>query len=361
LSGIRVLDFSWVIAGPTATRYLAAMGAEVIKVEAPGRGDPGRATELHSVLGQAKKAIVLDLKRPEDREAARALAKTSDVLVENFATGVMDRLGLGAESLREVNPRMIYVSASGMGRTGPEAHAVAYGTLLQCYAGFAGLNRHPDIPPRVGFAWLDPMLGMMLAFATAASLWHRRATGNVAQVDCSMIEAILWCLAGPLLAAQTGQPTGPMGNRSDRYAPHGAWRCAGDDAWISIAVRDDIDWRALCRLVPGLGSLADLEFAARVTREAEIDSALTAWCRDRDAAAAAASLRKSGVPAAALASSSDLAASAHLRARGFWDDHGQGALPGLPWRASFGRATGPAPALGADTEAVLAEISGRLE
>jgi crotonobetainyl-CoA:carnitine CoA-transferase CaiB-like acyl-CoA transferase len=171
LSGVRVLDFSWVIAGPTATRYLAAMGAEVIKVEAPGAGDPGRATELHTVLGQAKKAIVLDLKRPEHRDAARALAKTSDVLVENFATGVMDRLGLGAEMLRAVNPNLIYVSASGLGRTGPEAHAVAYGTLLQCYAGFAGLNRHPNIPPRVGFAWLDPMLGMMLAFATAASLW----------------------------------------------------------------------------------------------------------------------------------------------------------------------------------------------
>ncbi len=169
LSGVRVLDFSWVIAGPTATRYLAAMGAEVIKVEAPGKGDPGRGSELHTVLGQAKKAIVLDLKRPEDREAARALAKTCDVLVENFATGVMDRLDLGADAVRAVNPNLIYVSASGMGRTGPEAHAVAYGTLLQCYAGFAGLNRHPDRPPRVGFAWLDPMLGMMLAFAAAAS------------------------------------------------------------------------------------------------------------------------------------------------------------------------------------------------
>jgi crotonobetainyl-CoA:carnitine CoA-transferase CaiB-like acyl-CoA transferase len=356
LSGLRVLDFSWVIAGPTATRYLAAMGAEVIKVEAPGRGDPGRATELHTVLGQAKKAIVLDLKRPEHREAARALATTSDVLVENFATGVMDRLGLGAASLREVNPRMIYVSASGMGRTGPEAHAVAYGTLLQCYAGFAGLNRHPDIPPRVGFAWLDPMLGLMLAFATAASLWHRRAIGNVAQVDCSMIEAILWCLSGPLLAAQTGQDGGPMGNRSDRYAPHGAWRCAGDDAWISIAVRDDNDWRALWGLVPGLALLPALDFTARVEREAEIDAVLKDWALTRDAVVAATALRHAGIPAAALASSAELVANEHLRARGFWDEHGQGALPGLPWRASFGRATGPAPALGADTDAVLRDL-----
>src|SRR6185437_3584926 len=149
------------------------MGAEVIKVEAPGRGDPGRASELHTVLGQAKRGIVLDLKRPEAVALARALAARCDVLVENFATGVMDRLGLGADALRAENPDLIYVSASGLGRTGPEAQAAAYGTLLQCYAGFAGLNRHPGVPPRVGFAWLDPMCGLMLAFVTAAALWRR--------------------------------------------------------------------------------------------------------------------------------------------------------------------------------------------
>src|SRR5512146_1196891 len=118
LAGVRVLDFSWVIAGPTATRYLAAMGAEVIKVEAPGRGDPGRASELHTVLGQAKRSIVLDLKKPDAIALARALAAKSDVLVENFATGVMDRLGLGADELRAVNPGLVYVSASGLGRSG---------------------------------------------------------------------------------------------------------------------------------------------------------------------------------------------------------------------------------------------------
>src|SRR4051812_11082289 len=205
LSGIRVLDFSWVIAGPTATRYLAAMGAEIIKIEAPGRGDPGRASELHTVLGQGKRGIVLDLKKPEAIDIARRLAARVDVLVENFATGVMDRLGLGADALREVNPGLIYVSASGLGRTGPEARAVAYGTLLQCYAGFAGLNRHPGIPPRVGMAWLDPMCGLMLAFGTAAALWRRARSGpgsrTVARIDFSMLEAMLWTMAEPLLQA----------------------------------------------------------------------------------------------------------------------------------------------------------------
>jgi crotonobetainyl-CoA:carnitine CoA-transferase CaiB-like acyl-CoA transferase len=291
LSGIRVLDFSWVIAGPTTTRYLAAMGAEVIKVEAPGRGDPGRASELHTVLGQAKRAIVLDLKQPRGIELARALAARSDVLIENFATGVMDRLGLGADALQSANPRLIHVSASGLGRTGPESHAVAYGTLLQCYAGFAGLNRHPNVPPRVGFAWLDPMCGLMLAFIVAAALWRRRR-GGVARVDFSMLEAMLWTMAEPLLQTQLGGAPQPLA--------HNVHQCAGDDAWIAVE----------------------------------------------------------GTHSAPLANALDLVRSEHLGARGFWDAHEGGVLPGLPWRTSFGRQTGAARGLGADTDLVLRDVLG---
>ncbi len=358
LAGVRVLDFSWVIAGPTATRYLAAMGAEVIKIEAPGRGDPGRASELHTVLGQAKKGVVLDLKNPEAVAVARDLAAHADVVFENFATGVMDRLGLGAAALRAVNPDLIYVSASGMGRTGPEAHSVAYGTLLQCYAGFAGLNRHPEIAPRVGFAWLDPMCGLMLAFIVAAALWRRGRDGAVARVDFSMIEAMLWTMAEPLLAAQLGAPPQPAGNDLDEHFPHGAWRCSGDDAWLSAAVTSDGEWRALCAAVTGLSGMAGLDRDARRERRRAIDATLADWARSRDAAEAAAELRRAGVPAAALISSVDLVADAHLRARGFWDAEDRGVLAGLPWRASFGRAAGPAPGLGADTQAVLREVLG---
>ncbi len=340
LAGIRVLDFSWVIAGPTTTRYLAAMGAEVIKVEAPGAGDPGRASELHTVLGQGKRGIVLDLKRPEAVAVAQALAERCDVLVENFATGVMDRLGLGAAELQARNPRLIYVSASGLGRSGPEARAVAYGTLLQCYAGFAGLNRHPDVPPRVGFAWLDPMCGLMLAFIIAAGLWQRRQDGGVARVDFSMIEAMLWTMAEPLLATQLGAPPVPQGNASARHALHGVYRCAGDDAWVAVVAPDEAVLRRLRAVVPGGTALSD-------------------WLLTQEAGAAAATLLHAGVPAAALASSTDLVASAHLQARGFWDEHGAGVLPGLPWRTSFGRASGPAPGLGADTDAVLADVLGQ--
>ena len=356
LSGARVLDFSWVIAGPTTTRYLAAMGADVIKVEAPGRGDPGRATELHTVLGQAKRGIVLDLKKPEAVDVARALATRSDVLVENFATGVMDRLGLGAASLWAANPNLIYVSASGLGRTGPESHAVAYGTLLQCYAGFAGLNRHSDIAPRVGFAWLDPMCGLMLAFITAAALWRRRRDGAVARIDFSMIEAMLWTMAEPLLATQLGGAPKPRGNFSPCYVPHGAYRCAGDDDWISVAVRSDEEWRSLCTMVPGLARMADFGFGERMNRRATIDDAMCAWFRPQPADTAAVMLLRADIPAASLANSVDLVASGHLGERGFWEPHGDGALPGLPWRASFSRRYGAAPDLGGDTDAILRDV-----
>jgi crotonobetainyl-CoA:carnitine CoA-transferase CaiB-like acyl-CoA transferase len=358
LAGIRVLDFSWVIAGPTATRYLAAMGAEIIKVEAPGRGDPGRSSELHTVLGQAKRGIVLDLKKPEAIRIARALAAKCDALVENFATGVMDRLGLGAEALREANPDLVYVSASGLGRTGPEGRAVAYGTLLQCYAGFAGLNRHPGIPPRVGLAWLDPMCGLMLAFITAAALWQRRQTGQVARVDFSMLEALLWTMAEPLLAAQLGAAPQPAGNRSETCAPHGAWRCADEDGWVGIAVGNDDEWRRLCTIVPGLTEAGAATVAQRQERGRDIGAALAAWTGARSAATAASALRRSGIAAAPAAAAPDLVADPHLRERGFWEAHPRGVIPGLPWQASFGRVSGPAPALGADTDAVLREVLG---
>jgi crotonobetainyl-CoA:carnitine CoA-transferase CaiB-like acyl-CoA transferase len=356
LSGIRVLDFSWVIAGPTATRYLAAMGAEIIKIEAPGRGDPGRASELHTVLGQAKRSIVLDLKKPEAVATARALAARSDVVVENFATGVMDRLGLGADDLQALNPDLLYVSASGLGRTGPEARAVAYGTLLQCYAGFAGLNRHPYAPPRVGLAWLDPMCGLMLAFIVAAGLWHRRQTGNVARIDFSMIEAMLWTMAEPLLATQLAAPPQPHGNACDHHIPHGVYRCAGEDEWISIVATTDAEWRNLCAVVPGLAPMADLGLGERQHRRAAIDQVLAAWLRPKPAAATEAVLLCAGIPAAALANSRDLVNSNHLKERGFWEPYSAGTLPGLPWRASFGRTSGPSPQLGADTDTVLREV-----
>jgi crotonobetainyl-CoA:carnitine CoA-transferase CaiB-like acyl-CoA transferase len=356
LSGVRVLDFSWVIAGPTTTRHLAAMGADIIKVEAPGRGDPGRASELHTVLGQGKRAIVLNLKSQEAVDIAQRLAGECDILIENFGTGVMERFGLGAKELCAANPNLLYMSASGLGRTGPEAGAVAYGTLLQCYAGFAGLNGQPDAAPRVGFAWLDPMCGLKIAFAAAAWIWNRKAGGGGARIDYSMIEALLWTLAEPILAAQLGDAPKPEGNASARYAPHGVYPAKGKDQWIALAIETNEQWRALCGLVLGLAEMAELDEAGRRAAGDDIDAILSNWTNTQLGSDIADILTSAGIPASPVANSLDLVACEHLRARDFWEDHERGVMPGLPWQASFGRQSGPAPDLGADTGAVLREV-----
>jgi crotonobetainyl-CoA:carnitine CoA-transferase CaiB-like acyl-CoA transferase len=202
------------------------------------------------------------------------------------------------------------------------------------------------------------MCALMLAFVAAASLWHRQHEGGVARVDFSMIEAMLWTMAEPLVASQLGTPPKPMGNASTRYAPHGVWCCAGDDDWICVVVRTDAEWRTLCHLVPGLSGMAALDLSRRNDAQRAIDAALGAWAARRSASTAAEALLKAGIPAAALARYGDLVNSPHLAVREFWDRHGAGVLPGLPWRASFGRTTGPAPELGADSDDVLSNVLG---
>ena len=173
-----------------------------------------------------------------------------------------------------------------------------------------------------------------------------------------MIEAMLWTMAEPLLATQLGPPPKPKGNHSDRYAPHGVYRCAGDDDWISIVVRTDEEWQRLAEIVPAFASITGLGFHARMEQRAEIDNTLAFWLRPQEAKAAANELLRAGIPAAALGTSLDLVKNDHLCERGFWDHHAIGVLPGLPWHASFGQISGPAPPLGAHTETVLDEVLG---
>ena len=368
LEGIRVLDFSWVIAGPTCTRYLAAWGAEVIKVETSSRPDPGRASELHSVLGEGKRGITLNMKHPAAIELARQLVAASDVLVENFATGVMARFGLGDGVLRKLRSDLVLLSASGMGRSGPDAGLVAYGTLLQSFTGFAALNGEPDRAPRIGMAWLDPMCGLMMALAVGAAILDRRrgedATGEGARIDFSMVEALLGTMPGPLLEYQLrGATPAPSGNRDPAHAPHDLYRAVGNDAWVALAVTSEQQWHALCATVEELAPLRQLDAARRRERTQEIDVAVAAWIADRSPEDAVTALASAGVPAASPADSRDLFDDPHLAARGFYEQVPQpeGAamrLPGLPWRAGTHRDSTrtAAPALGGDTDEVLARV-----
>jgi crotonobetainyl-CoA:carnitine CoA-transferase CaiB-like acyl-CoA transferase len=163
-------------------------------------------------------------------------------------------------------------------------------------------------------------------------------------------------MAEPLLATQLSAPPQPQGNHSSHHVPHGAYRCAGEDNWIGIAVTSDEEWHKLCAIVPALSSMAGIGFRERAEQRAKVDDALTDWLRSRTAETVAAELLRAGIPAAALATSRDLVGSDHLRERGFWEADCAGVLPGLPWRASFGRTSGLAPELGADTDAVLRDV-----
>jgi crotonobetainyl-CoA:carnitine CoA-transferase CaiB-like acyl-CoA transferase len=167
---------------------------------------------------------------------------------------------------------------------------------------------------------------------------------------------MLWTLSEPVLAVQLGKVRRPTGNLSNEMVPHGVYPCAGDDQWVGLAVQTDAEWRRLCGLAPGLADRARLDLSERRAERAAIDEALSGWTRGQSASTIARVLIDAQIAAAPVACTRDLIEDPHLQARGFWDAEGEGVLPGLPWRASFPRATGDAPQLGADTDSVLREI-----
>ncbi len=363
LEGVRVLDFSWVIAGPTCTRFLAAMGAEVIKVEAPKRPDPARAGALHPVLGQGKQSLALDLKSPEGREIALELVRRSDILVENFAAGVMERFGLGWEELAKENPRLIYLSLSGMGRKSPDAEMVAYGTLVQAFSGFSALNGFPDRQPTIGWAWTDPVCALVLTTAAAAALRQREHTGAGSRVDASMVETMLWTLSAAMVRQQLdGGPPRRQGNSDARYFPHGVFPAAGEDNWLALAVTSEGQWRALCQVVPGLKGLEGLVLAERQVRHGAIIDAIAAWSGANHWRQSAEALQAVGIAADGSPTAAELFDDAHLEARGFAVETRAGErdvrLPGIAWLldGARGKKLAPAPALGAGAAMILAEL-----
>jgi crotonobetainyl-CoA:carnitine CoA-transferase CaiB-like acyl-CoA transferase len=369
LRGVRVTDLSWVIAGPTCTRYLASMGAEVVKVETSARPDPGRFGQLHDVLGQGKLAITLNLKSPEGLDAIKKLIASSDILVENFAPGVMDRLGLSWDVLQEFNPGLVMVSASGTGQVGPTRHVAAYGTLLQVYTGFAGLNGFAGQEPSIGMAWADPLCGMLLGFIATAALGVSRLTGAGRRVDFSMVEAMLATMPGPLLAYQaSGDELQPSGNDDEQFFPHDAYHCAEEDSWVAIAVTDDREWEALAAVIGAPKELRSLNVEQRRERARQINDLVRGWTAVKDARQAESELQKAGVPAATSVSVADLLDDPHLNARGFFatlkDRKGiDRKMPSLPWQWQGLEEPqyGIPPGLGSDTAKVLRDLLGYSE
>lgn len=384
LAGLRVADFSWVFAGPICTRNLAALGAEVIRIESRRRIDSHRLSGLRDAEGKPrinaspyfymvnynKQSITLDITQPRGLEIAKEIVRRSDIVVENFAHGVMDRLGLGLDVLRELRPDVILVSSSGLGRTGPDRAAVAYGTTLHAYSGVTSLTGYPGGEPRgTATTWSDPLTGLAATFAVLCAIWHRRRTGEGQHIDLSMAETTATLLAEPLLEYSIGGRRWEGVANYDRFAaPHGTYPCAGDDRWIALAVRDAAEWAALTGALARPDLAADPRFAtpaARRAHAAELDREIAAWTRGQEPETLERTLIAAGVPARRVLDGPGLLADEQLNARDFYVelDHAEGGrcpVGRLPWLLDPGPnpAYSPAPALGADNEAVFRGLLG---
>ena len=382
LDGITVADFSWVWAGPYCTVQLAHLGATVIKIESSARPDLGRRLPTQSVhheptldtngyfnqYGQGKKSIAIDMGTAEGRSLAKRLALQCDLVVSNYATGVMDAWGLGYEALSAERPDVIVGAISGYGHHGPYKSYMGYGPTTGPLSGLASMTGYPgSAADELGVSLGDPAAGIATAFALVAALVARRRTGEGQFIDTSMWEATTACTAeGWMEWVLSGSQPSPMGNWDPLWSPHNLYRCAGDDDWVAICCTDENEWAALARVV-GIDS-SDERFAMAADRkssEVELDKLIGAWTRERDQWDVTELLQEAGVPALPSLSSRSLEQNPHLAARGLIErlHHpvvGQTSHVGIPWLLTDGTngVRSPAPTLGQHTHEVLTDFLG---
>lgn len=315
LAGVRVLDFSWLVAGPVMTKYLAFYGADVVKVESRKRPDASRMTgpyplgrpsmdgsALFANVSAGKRSIGLDLTHRDARDLLLRLGRVADVVVENFTPGTLERHGLSYADFRSVNPGIIMVSLSLQGQTGPRAQQPGLGNHLQALCGLDDLTGFPEGPPggpnQVMPDFIGPWFGLA---AVLAALEHRRRTGEGQYLDVSQYETIMMYMQPALLRAQLdGTPPRRRGNRSPYACPHGVYPTAGDDAWIALAVTSDAEWRQLWDLLPAEVQRSwarDSTLAERLARVEALDAAIAAWTQTQDGPALAEQLQAHGIPA----------------------------------------------------------------
>jgi crotonobetainyl-CoA:carnitine CoA-transferase CaiB-like acyl-CoA transferase len=406
LAGIRVLELSLAWAGPLAGRFLADLGADVIRVEhrdargsgqrpagaADGEGwspgtlpppayrsgvypdaDPGERPWNRqgpfNKMHRNKRSLCLDLKDKRGRAIFHRLAAVSDVVLDNFAPRVMPSLGCSYDELRTHNPGILCVSMSGYGKTGPYADRVSYGPILEAHSGLAAMTGYAGGGPlKLGAAFPDAIGGLTATVAILAALRERDETGEGRELDLSQFEAYL-ALAGPelLVASATGEEPARRGNRSATCAPQGMYPCAGKDAWVAITVRDDEEWRAFAGVtgVGGNDAVALGTVAGRQAAHNAIDTAIAGWTRRRDPWTVTATLQAAGIAAFPVLTNADLVNDPHLRARGFFrtiahPEVGPREFPGFPIRfePELPIAYRPAPGLGEHNRAVLEALAG---
>jgi len=377
LAGIRVLDFSRVLAGPFATQILAELGAEVTKIERPRTGDESRSFEpqlphgesaYFFALNRAKRSITLNLKSPRGQEIARRLVAETDVVVENFLPGEMAKYGLDYPALSAVNPRLIYVSNTGFGQTGPYRDRNGYDTVFQALSGVMNLTGYPDAPPaKVGLPFADLTSGLWIAISILTGLVGRATTGRGCHVDLAMmdVQTSLLTIAAARLFALDEDPQ-RVGTEHAGRVPSAAFQCC-DGSWLHISGSDQ-HWLAVCEVL-GLDTMgADqtlLENAARVARRDEIMAAMRTAVAARDRTPLAEALRARSVPAGEVNTVREILSDPHITARGMvagFDHPTEGRFSALRNPLRFDGFdtpdTGTPPLLGADTDTVLTKELG---
>jgi len=383
LSGIRVADFTWALAGPFCAEVLALMGCEVIKIENRKRldtlrrvstalgfrdeGDVDRSVEFN-MINLNKKSLGLDLGHPKGVEIAKRLIAISDVVVENFSPGVMEKLGLGYEELKKIKPDIIMLSISYSGHSGPEVKYLGYASLFHAVSGLAHLTGYPGGPPGYIRAPIDTMVGATAATALLAALFHRRRTGEGQYIDLSAREAISCLIGHYFIAAARGREFSRQGNDDESLAPHGCYPCRGEGEWISIAVESEEEWHSLCRVLGAPSLAADPRFAdaeARRRHREELDAALSQYTSRFDPRELAHALQAAGVAAFPALRAPEIFADPHLASRGFVVEveHpklGRQKVFAPPWKFSAAppQISAPAPLMGQHNEYVLKDLLG---
>ncbi len=384
LEGVRVADFTWVWAGPYCTMYLAHLGAEVIKIESNTRIDLTRRLPMYptgmeggvnrsGLFNQwslGKKSLLLNFSKAEGIELLKEIIKNSDVVVDNFATGVMERLGLRYEDLIKIKPDIIVASISGYGHTGPLKNYMGYGPAIAPLTGLSVMTGYEDGPPQeVGISYGDPNSGIHAAVAITAALAARKRTGKGQYIDVSLWESVAALVhEGWMEYAMNGNEPTRRGNRDIHMAPHNCFRCAGEDEWVSIVCGTDEEWQALCQVMGDAMLVMDARFQTardRRTNEDELEKLITAWTEKRDKWEVTKTLQAVGVAAFPSMNSKDLADDPHLNERGFFaelphDEVGIRKHTGIPWvlTESPNGVQTQAPLLGQHTDQVMREVLG---
>ena len=287
LEGVRIADFTQVVQGPYGTMMMAIMGAEVLKMETASRY-PGDSRDLGPFVRNnvSKKSISIDFKDPRGVALAKEIVKVSDLVVENFGTGVIERLGLGYEDLKKVKPDVIMLCSTGLGRRGPYKNAIGYYAEVANFAGLSYLSGYKEGKPgQVAGIWADHLTGMLIVFAALAALRHHRKTGQGQYIEMCMAENVIAALPERFLDfTVNGRLQPPQENRDPWMAPHSVYRCDGFDKWVAIAVSNDEEWACFCQATGHPEWAEDPRFADPLSRwhnQEELDKLITEWTSER--------------------------------------------------------------------------------